>query len=95
MSALDSVGVWRSRAQAFAVAVAVCCVLAGLLKIFGPAEIARSLIILLVVMFVLFLLSGLYCTHRQWKAFCEDEIRRGGSTQTAREKWQLLHPPMS
>jgi Na+/melibiose symporter-like transporter len=95
MSALDEAGVWRSRAQAFAVAGVLCFVCVGLLKSFGSAEVAGNLIFLLVVLSVLFWLAGLYCTHRYWKEFCDDEIRRGGSTQTAREKWRLLHPPMS
>jgi hypothetical protein len=94
MSVLAKVGVWRLRAQAFAVGGALCVGLTFLLKIFGPTEFAGNLIGLLVVLFVVFWLSGLYCTHRYWKDFSEDEIRRGGSTKTAREKWHLLHPPL-
>ena len=93
MSVLDNVRVWRLRARAFAVGGALCLGLICLLKIFGPTEFAGTAIGLLVVLFVFFWLSGLYCTHRYGKDFSEDEIRRGGSTKNAREKWRLLHPP--
>ncbi|WKA26881.1 hypothetical protein [Bradyrhizobium roseum] len=91
----DKVRVWRSRAQAFTVAFALGVALVSLLKIFGPTELAGTLIIPLAMLFVVFWLSGLYSNHRYWKEFCKDEIQRGGSKQTAREKWRVLYPPMS
>ena len=93
MSVLRKVRVWRLRARAFAVGGALCLALICLLKILGPLEFAGNLIGLLVLLFVLFCLCGLYCTHRYWKDFRDDEIGRGGSTNTAHDKWHLLHPP--
>jgi len=55
--------------------------------------VTDSLIGPLVLLFVMLWLSGLYCTRRYWKDFREDEIRRGGSAETASEKWHELHPP--
>jgi hypothetical protein len=84
--------VWRLRAQVFAVGGALCLALICLLKVFGPGESAGGLIGLL-LLFVLFWVGGLYCTHRYWKDFKDDEIGRGGSTKTAHDKWHLMHPP--
>ncbi|WP_145963773.1 hypothetical protein [Bradyrhizobium algeriense] len=93
MPVADEVRVWRLRARGFAIGGALCLALICLLKIVDPTEFAKNLIGPLVLVFVFLWLSGLYCTHRYWKDFSEDEIRRGGSKKTAREKWHLLHPP--
>ena len=87
------VRVWRLRARSFGVDGALCLALICLLTIFDPTKFAKNLISPLVLVFVFLWLFGLYCTHRYWKDFCEDEIRCGGSKKTAREKWHLLHPP--
>ena len=93
MSVSDEVRVWRLRTRGFAVAGAFCLALICLLKIFGSTEFTDYLIGALVLSFVVLWLSGLYCTHRYWKDFREDEMRRGGSAAIAREKWDKLHPP--
>lgn len=93
MSGSDKVRVWRLRTRGFAVVGALCFALIWLLKILGSTEFTDSLIGPLVLLFVILWLSGLYCTHRYWKDFREDEIQRGGSAETASEKWHELHPP--
>jgi hypothetical protein len=93
MTVSEKVRVWRLRARGFAVAGALCLALIFLLKILDPTEFVKSLIGFLVLVLVFLWLYGLYCTYRYWKDFREDEIRRGGSTETAREKWHKLHPP--
>lgn len=95
MAGSDDVRVWRLRAQGFAVCGVLCLALIFLLKMFDPITLANSLIGPLVLVFVFLWLSGLYCTHRYWKDFREDEVRRGGSAKTAQEKWHKLHPPPS
>jgi hypothetical protein len=95
MPVSDEVRVWRLRARGFAVGGVLCLALIFLLKIFDPAGLANSLIGPLVLVFALLWMSGLYCTHRYWKDFRDNEIRRGGSAEAAREKWHKLHPPSS
>lgn len=93
MTVSEEVRVWRFRVRGFAVAGAVCLVLIFLLKILDPTEFVKSFIRPLVLLVVFLWLCGLYCTYRYWKDFREDEIRRGGSEETARAKWHKLHPP--
>lgn len=93
MTVSDEVRVWRFRVRGFAVAGVVCLALIFLLKIFNPTEVVKSLIRPLVLLLVFLWLCGLYCTYRYWKDFREDEVRRGGSEETARAKWHKLHPP--
>lgn len=94
MTVSEEVRVWRLRVRGFTVAGVVCLALIFLLKIFDPTEFAKS-VILLVLLFVFLWLCGTYCTRRYWKHFREDEVRRGGSEETARAKWRTLHPPLS
>jgi type VI protein secretion system component VasK len=94
MTVSDEVRVWRFRVRGFAVAGVVCLALIVLMEIFDTTEFEKSIIRLLVLLFLFLWLCGLYCTHRYWKDFREDEIRRGGSTETARAKWDELHPPL-
>lgn len=93
MTVSEEVRVWRLRARGFAVAGVLCLALIFLLKILDPTEFVKSSIGPLVLVLVFLWLYGLYCTYRYWKDFREDEIRRGGSAETAREKWHNLHPP--
>lgn len=93
MTVSEEIRVWRLRARGFAVAGAVCLALIFLLKVLDPTEFAKSFIRPLVLVLVFLWLYGLYCTYRYWKVFREDEIRRGGSAETARAKWHELHPP--
>lgn len=93
MTVSDEVRVWRFRVRGFAVAGVVCLALIFLLKIFDVTEFAKSVILPLVLLLVFLWLCGLYCTWRYWKSFREDEVRRGGSEETARVKWHRLHPP--
>lgn len=94
MTVSEEIRAWRLRARGFAVAGAVCLALIFLLKILDPTEFAKSFIRPLVLVLVFLWLYGLYCTYRYWKDFREDEIRRGGSAETARAKWHKLHPPL-
>lgn len=94
MTISDEVRVWRFRVRGFAVAGVVCLALIFFLKVFDPTEFAKSVILPLVLLFVFLLLCGTYCTHRYWKHFREDEVRRGGSEETARAKWHRMHPPL-
>lgn len=71
-----------------------CLALILLLKILAPTEFVTSAIGPLVLVLVLLWLYGLYCIYRTWKDSREDEIRRGGSAETARKKWHELHPPL-
>ncbi|WP_156950847.1 hypothetical protein [Bradyrhizobium arachidis] len=93
MTVSEEVRVWQFRVRGFAVAGAVCLALIFLLKILDPTEFVKSIIRPLVLLLVFLWLCGLYCTYRYWKDFREDEIRRGGSAETARAKWHTLHPP--
>ncbi|MBB4261876.1 MULTISPECIES: hypothetical protein [unclassified Bradyrhizobium] len=93
MTVSEEVRVWRLRARVFAVSGALCLALIFLLKILDPTEFAKGLIGPLVLVLVFLWLYGLFCTYRYWKDFREDEVRRGGSAETAREKWHKLHPP--
>ncbi|MCP3397894.1 hypothetical protein [Bradyrhizobium sp. CCGB20] len=94
MTVSEEVRVWRFRVRGFAVAGVVCLALIFLLKIFDPTEFVKSFIRPLVLLLIFLWLCGLYCTYRYWKDFREDEVRRGGSEQTARAKWHKLHPPL-
>jgi len=93
MTVSEEVRVWRFRVRGFAVAGVVCLALIFLLKIFDPTEFVKGFIRPLVLLLVFLWLCGLYCTYRYWKDFREDEVRRGGSEETARAKWHKLHPP--
>ncbi|WP_339027095.1 hypothetical protein WI604_20000 [Bradyrhizobium symbiodeficiens] len=93
MTFSEEVRDWRLRARGFAVAGALCLALIFLLKILDPSEFAKGLIGPLVLVFVFLWLYGLFCTYRYWKDFRKDEMRRGGSAETAREEWHKLHPP--
>lgn len=89
----EEVRVWRLRVRGFTVAGVVCLALIFLLKILDPIELVKSFLSALVLFFAFLWLCGLYCTYRYWRGFREDEIRRGGSAETARAKWHELHPP--
>ena len=91
MAASNHARYW-TRAKTFAVAGLLCLALIVLLKEVGPGLSAGGAI-RLSLLAVLCWLCGVYCTHRCWQAFKDDEIARGGSASTAREKWRLLHPP--
>lgn len=93
MTVSEELRVWRFRVRGFAAAGAVCLALIFLLKILDPTEFVKSFIRPLVLLLIFLWLCGLYCTYRYWKGFREDEIRRGGSEETARAKWHKLHPP--
>jgi energy-coupling factor transporter transmembrane protein EcfT len=81
------------RVRGFAVAGIVCLALIFLLRSLDPTEFVKRIIPPLVLLFVFLWLFGLYCTHRYWKDFRQDEVRRGGSEETARAKWHKLHQP--
>jgi len=93
MTVSEEVRVWRLRVRGSTAAGVVCLALIFLLTILDPIELVKSFLSALVLFFAFLCLCGLYCTYRYWRGFREDEIRRGGSAETARARWHELHPP--
>ena len=93
MTVSEGVRFWRLRVRGFTVAGAVCLALIFVVKALDPIEFVKSFISALVLLFAFLWLCGLYCTYRYWRVFREDEVRRGGSAETARANWHKLHPP--
>jgi hypothetical protein len=87
---LDLVQNWQVRARNFAIAGVACAALVFLLK---AVDAAAGVLAVLLVLFVLLFVAGLYCGYRHWWAFRGYEIAGGGSAKTAQEKWHRIYPP--
>jgi amino acid permease len=88
----DAVQYWRVRSRYCALGSVVCITFVLLLKATDVNGTIGFLAVPL-VLFGLFCVAGLYCTHRHWRAFRDYEIASGGSAKTTQEKWHKVYPP--
>jgi hypothetical protein len=57
------------------------------------ADAVTGVLAALLVLFVLLLVAGVYCSYRHCRAFRDYEIAGRGSAKTAQEKWHKMYPP--
>jgi hypothetical protein len=60
-----------------------------MLKMLG---VATGYLIVVVLLFILVFLAGLYCVQQHWRAFRDNAIASGEAAKTAQHEWRRIYP---